>query len=111
LLLLSSLLLAAHGFHLLLTIGRPKDGFENTTTLVLRGAYKYIRHPLYASLLLLGWGTFFKDPSLLGGSLALVVSVFLIGTARVEEAENLQKFGPDYAHYMKSTRMFIPFLF
>jgi protein-S-isoprenylcysteine O-methyltransferase Ste14 len=94
----------------LLTIGRPKGGFEETTTLVLRGAYKYIRHPLYASLLLLGWGTFFKGPSLLGGSLALVISSFLIATARAEEAENLGKFGSDYAHYMQSTKMFIPFL-
>jgi protein-S-isoprenylcysteine O-methyltransferase Ste14 len=111
LLLFSSLVLAIHGWHLLIAMGRPKGGFENTTTLVLRGAYKYVRHPLYASLLLLGWGTFFKDPSLLGGSLALVISAFLIAMARVEEAENLEKFGSEYARYMKSTRMFIPFLF
>ena len=110
LLLLSSLFLAIHGWHLLIAMGRPKDGFENTTALVLRGAYKYIRHPLYASLLLLAWGTFLKGPSLLSGSLALVISAFLIAMARVEEAENLQKFGPDYERYMKSTRMFIPFL-
>lgn len=110
LLLLSSLFLAVHGWHLLIAMGRPKDGFENTTTLVLRGAYRYIRHPLYASLLLLGWGTFLKGPSLLSASLALVISAFLVAMARVEEAENLQKFGPDYAGYMKSTKMFIPFL-
>ena len=111
LLLLSSLILAMYGFYLLRVLGRPKAGIENTTVLVMVGAYKYIRHPLYASLLLLGWGVFFKDPSLLGGILVVMTSIFLIATAKVEETENLQKFGDDYAAYMKTTKMFIPFLF
>ena len=111
LLLLASLILAVHGFYLLHRIGRPKAGIEDTTTLVRLGAYKYIRHPLYGSLLLLGWGVFFKDPSLLGGSLAIATVAFLIATARIEEVENLHKFGNDYAVYMKTTKMFIPFVF
>lgn len=111
LLLTLSLFLVVHGFYLLRTLGRPDKGIDHTTTLVIRGVYRYIRHPLYASLLWLGWGVFFKDPSLVGGILALVASVSLIATARVEEAENLRKFGTDYSTYMKSTRMFIPFLF
>jgi protein-S-isoprenylcysteine O-methyltransferase Ste14 len=111
LLLLSSLVLAVHGFYLLRMIGKPKGGIENTTTLVRLGAYKYIRHPLYSSLLLLGWGAFLKDVSLLGGVLVLATSVFLIATARVEEAENFDRFGAEYARYMKTTRMFVPFLF
>jgi protein-S-isoprenylcysteine O-methyltransferase Ste14 len=110
-LLFSSLGLAVHGFHLLRVIGRPKGGFENTTTLVMRGAYKVIRHPLYSSLFLFAWGVLFKGPSLLSGALVLTASAFLIATTRVEEAENLRKFGADYALYMKTTRMFIPFLF
>ena len=52
-LLLSSLFMAVHGFYLLHMTGRPKRGIEDTTILVKRGAYKYIRHPLYSSLLLL----------------------------------------------------------
>ena len=72
---------------------------------------KYIRHPLYTSLLLLGWRAFFKDPSLPGGILVLATCAFLTTTARVEEAENLDKFGVDYAAYMGTTKMFIPFLF
>jgi len=111
LLLLFSLIIAVHGFHLLRVIGRPKGNFEDTTHLVTLGAYKYIRHPLYSSLLLLGWGVFFKHPSLFSGLLVLVTSVSLVATAWVEEAENLQKFGADYATYMKKTKMFIPFLF
>lgn len=111
LLLLASLILAVHGFHLLRIIGRPEGEIESTTTLVMLGAYRYIRHPLYASLLLLGWGAFFKDPSLPAGLLILAACAFLTATARVEEAENLDKFGADYAAYMKTTKMFIPFLF
>ena len=36
--------------------------FEKTSELVTTGIYKYIRHPLYSSLILLGWGTYFKKP-------------------------------------------------
>ena len=111
LLLLSSLILAVHGFYLLRAVGRPKEGFEDTTAMVVVGIYKYIRHPLYSSLLLLAWGVFFKAPSLIGGILSLGASAFLVATARVEESEDLKKFGADYAAYMKTTKMFVPFVF
>ena len=111
LLLIVALLLAIHGFYLLRVIGKPSGDFEQTTVLVKRGAYKYIRHPLYSSLLFLAWGTLFKDVSLPGALLVLVATVFLVLTARAEEAENKEKFGSAYADYMKGTRMFIPFIF
>lgn len=110
-LLIASLFLVIHGFTLLRRIGQPQGPFEQTTQLVKEGVYRYIRHPLYASLLYLAWGAFFKSPSLLDGSLAAVASVFLYATARVEETENLVKFGEAYAEYIKETCMFIPYLF
>lgn len=110
LLLAASLAMAIAGFYLLGTAGRPRENFENTTVLVTRGVYRYVRHPLYSSLLLLGWGAFFKDPSFISGILVVVISAFLFATARAEEAENIKKFGADYSTYMKATRMFIPFL-
>ncbi len=110
-LLLGSTILAIHGFYLLRRFGRPEGKIENTTTLVMQGAYKYIRHPLYTSLLLFGWGAFCKDPSIPGAILAIATSIFLVATAKVEETENLNRFGADYADYMKKTRLFIPFLF
>jgi protein-S-isoprenylcysteine O-methyltransferase Ste14 len=88
----------------------PMVAFEKSTKLVTAGAYRYIRHPLYGSLLFLAWGIFFKDPSWLGGLLALAATLFLMATARVEEAENLRFFGEAYREYMKQTKMFIPFL-
>ncbi len=111
LLLLCSAVLVAHGFYLLHAIGRPRSGIEDTTTLVMVGAYKYIRHPLYSSLLFFAWGVFFKNPSWLGGVLAIAASAFLVATAKVEELENIRNFGADYRIYMNKTKMFIPFLF
>jgi protein-S-isoprenylcysteine O-methyltransferase Ste14 len=110
-LLCCSLLLAVHGFYLLHVIGRPQGNFENTTRLVIVGAYKYIRHPLYGSLVFLTWGVFCKDLTLLGVLLTAITSVFLFATAKAEESENLTKFGNEYADYMGSTKMFIPFVF
>ncbi len=106
-----SLILAVHGFYLLRVVGQPKDNIENTTMLVREGAYRYIRHPLYGSLLWLAWGICLKDLSPLSIGLALVATAALLATARIEEAENLQRFGDDYAAYMKTTKLFIPYLF
>jgi protein-S-isoprenylcysteine O-methyltransferase Ste14 len=86
-------------------------GIEKTTKLVTVGVYRYIRHPAYSSLLFLGWGAFFKQPSLLGYSLAVLITFFLTMTARMEEKENITYFGEAYKDYMKKTKMFIPFVF
>ena len=116
--LLLSLFLVVHGVRLLRMIGLPDDqrdatslvAFEKTTRLVTVGVYRYIRHPLYSSLLFLAWGIFLKDPSWPGGLLALAASLFLVATARAEEAEDLRFFGETYQEYMQETKMFIPFL-
>ena len=118
-LLIVSGFLVIHGAYLLRAIGKPESkrkdayliGIEKTTVLVTNGAYKYIRHPLYSSLLFLGWGVFFKDPSLVGGILVVIATAFLVVAAKVEEAENIRFFGSAYRTYMKETKMFIPFLF
>jgi protein-S-isoprenylcysteine O-methyltransferase Ste14 len=85
--------------------------FEKTTQLVTTGIYRYIRHPLYCSLLLLTWGIFFKHPSLTGGALAAVATGFLFLTSQADEAECIKFFGAAYEEYMKKTKRFIPFIF
>jgi protein-S-isoprenylcysteine O-methyltransferase Ste14 len=118
-LLFVSLFLVIHGFQLLRLVGKPDNkrndpsliGIEKTTELVTVGAYRYIRHPLYSSLLFLSWGAFFKQPSLIGFCLAGIATFFLSMTARIEEAENTRFFGAAYQSYIKQTKMFIPFLF
>jgi len=93
---------------------RPHDApliwIEKTTQLVTTGAFKYIRHPLYSSLLLLAWGVFLKHPSWVGGGVVLGATVFLLATAKVEEVENVRYFGAAYRAYMQHTKMFIPFV-
>jgi protein-S-isoprenylcysteine O-methyltransferase Ste14 len=109
-LLIGSIVVVIQGFYLLHKIGRPEQGIEETSILVKTGIYKYIRHPLYSSLILLAWGIFLKDTSLLPAGLATVATLFLVITAIVEEKENLQRFGEEYANYMRSTKRFIPFI-
>lgn len=119
-LLMGCIVPGVYGIHALRTQGkpharRPHDAslmwIEKTTQLVTTGAFKYIRHPLYSSLLLLAWGVFFKHPSLLGGGVVLGATAFLLATAKVEEAENVRYFGTAYRAYMQHTKMFIPFVF
>ncbi len=118
--LLISIFLVVHGVHLLKVIGKPDQNrsdaellaFEKTSYLVTVGAYKYIRHPLYSSLLFLAWGAFLKDPSSLPGLfLVLSASVFLVLTAKKDESECLRHFGNSYQTYMAGTKKFIPLLF
>jgi protein-S-isoprenylcysteine O-methyltransferase Ste14 len=86
-------------------------GIEKTTELVTTGLYQYIRHPFYSSLLFLAWGIFFKHITWISVLLAIAATIFLIITAKKEEIENTEYFGEKYREYMRSTKMFIPFVF
>lgn len=108
------------GVHSLRTRGKParqREGdssllaFEKTTMLVTSGIYQYIRHPLYSSLFLLTWGVFFKFPSGIGAILSGMSTLFLVLTAKADEGECIQFFGAQYLDYMKSTKMFVPYIF
>ena len=109
-LLIGSIIMASQGFYLLHKIGRPRQGIEDTTTLVKTGVYRYIRHPLYSSLILIAWGAFLKEISFPTVILVILATIFSVATAMVEEKENLQRFGKEYISYMKTTKRFIPFL-
>jgi protein-S-isoprenylcysteine O-methyltransferase Ste14 len=85
-------------------------GFEKTTALVDYGIYKYIRHPMYASLLFLTWGICFKNFTLPLLVVAFLSSVFLYLTALCDEKECVRFFGQPYADYMKRSKRFIPFV-
>ena len=100
------------------TIGKPKTDreenslyeFEKTTQLVDQGIFKYIRHPLYSSLLFLTWGIFLKNTTSLLFLVAFISSVFLLLTALADEKECIRFFGVQYTDYMKRSKRFIPFL-
>jgi protein-S-isoprenylcysteine O-methyltransferase Ste14 len=84
--------------------------FEKTTELVTTGIYRYIRHPMYSSLLFLTWGIWFKQPLLITLPVALLSSLLLWLTARRDEKECIAYFGDRYRDYMNSTKRFIPYL-
>lgn len=99
--------------------GKPKHdrnednlyAFEKTTELVDKGIYKYIRHPLYSSLLFLTWGIYFKNTALGLFFVALLSSLFLYFTAIYDEKECIKFFGEKYKEYMKRSKRFIPFIY
>ena len=111
LLLLSSLFMALVGFGLLARRGKADGSFENTTELISTGIYRYIRHPLYLSLILLGTGAMMKNPGLLQCILGSVNAIAIYLTAKVEEKEMHSRFGDKYLDYRKKTKMFIPYIF
>lgn len=105
----AGLLLRQHGAHDTTRHDPALLGFEKTAHLVSHGVYAHIRHPLYASLLLLVWGLYAKQPSWWPGlGLALLASWALAQAATVEENENVAYFGPAYHAYMQHTYRFIP---
>lgn len=118
-LLFASLTVLLFGVYQLRRDGRPGEqrqddelyAFERTSQLVTGGIYRFIRHPLFCSLLLLTWGIACKDLHAVTLVLALLASVLLYLAARRDEAECLAYFGDAYRAYMGRSRMFIPWLF
>lgn len=118
-LLLMSAVLAVNSFWVFRQFGKPDKSiqdpgrlaFEKTTRLVTAGPYRFIRHPMYTSLMCFTGGVFLKQICLLSGLLVILASLALLTTAIFEERENLRNFGQEYDEYMKHTKRFIPFLF
>ena len=84
--------------------------FEQTTELIDTGIFKYIRHPLYSSLIFLTWGIFFKNPAVGLLVVAIISTIFLYLTSIYDERECVEYFGESYIEYMKRSKRFIPFL-
>lgn len=115
-LLCASLVYVVWGFLLLRRLGgfrpsaeiAPDFEWEKTGRLVTAGIYRWIRHPMYGSLLLLAWGVVLKAVTVGSFALGVAATLALFATAKVEEAENVRRFGEEYIEYMKRTRRFVP---
>jgi protein-S-isoprenylcysteine O-methyltransferase Ste14 len=79
-------------------------------TLVDRGAYGLVRHPIYGGLILgaVGWGLFMASPLAL--VLALGLAVFFDLKSRREELWLAEQF-PDYGSYRSRTRRLLPWIY
>ena len=79
---------------------------EKSSTLVTRGLYRVVRHPLYTFGLLFIW----LSPTVSRNSLTVYIgaTLYILIGAYFEERKLLREFGETYATYKKSTPMLIP---
>lgn len=75
--------------------------------LVQDGPYRWVRHPMYSSVLLLAAGCSVWLASATGWVLFAALFAVLVGKASLEEQWLLQRY-PDYADYRQRTKRFIP---
>ncbi len=76
------------------------------TTLITNGAYGIVRHPLYASGMLILITK--MEVNRLDLIAALLVSIYLIIGAYIEERRLVSIFGDEYTRYRQEVSMFIP---
>jgi protein-S-isoprenylcysteine O-methyltransferase Ste14 len=82
--------------------GRPAQALP----LTIRGPYRWVRHPLYASLLLLIWAC----PSVPADRLLFNVlwTVWIVVATLLEERDLAAEFGEAYQKYQRSVPMLVP---
>jgi len=92
------------------TVTGPEFAFERTARVVTTGAFRWIRHPMYASVLYLGWGAALKHVTPAALVAVLITTAAVVATALAEEREDLARFGETYRHYMERTKRFVPWI-
>ena len=71
-----------------------------------RGPYRWVRHPLYAAVLLLMWS--YPDVSLDRLLFDLLWTVWICAACRWEEADLVRQFGEEYERYRRQVPMLLP---
>lgn len=85
-------------------------GFEKTTVMMKFGIFRYIRHPMYSSLLFLVWGLLLRRVEVTLLIVALMAIFFCVFAAKIEVKQNIEYFDEHYMRYMQRTKMFVPHL-
>ena len=78
-------------------------------TLVISGPYRWVRHPMYTALFLLGVGFLLLTANwFVGGPLIVALPVLVAMRVSDEEAMMIEQFGNEYQGYMRRTGRFLP---
>jgi protein-S-isoprenylcysteine O-methyltransferase Ste14 len=72
------------------------------------GLNRYVRHPLYFGTLLFVWALFFVFPFLSNLLTCVVITLYTILGAMLEEKKLVKQFGEQYISYKKQVPMLIP---
>ena len=87
----------------------PTLQIKQEHALVVRGPYRWVRHPMYTVLLALHISYFFLTANWLIGLLGvLVILMVMTMRTRAEEAMMIGQFGDQYRVYMQQTGRFLP---
>jgi len=76
-------------------------------TLRRQGAYRFMRHPIYAGIILAGFGWALWWLSMAGVLGAVVLAIFFDRKA-IQEEQWLRQQYPDYAEYSRLVKRFLP---
>jgi len=77
-------------------------------SVIRKGVFGVVRHPIYLSEVLLYLGLFVLTMSLAAGVVWIGASGFLYYLSRYEEKRLLERFGEDYEIYMRDVGMWLP---
>ena len=77
------------------------------SVMIYRGLYSWVRHPLYTGGLLLIWLVPTMTLNLL--TVFILLTIYLVIGAKLEEKRLLEEFGDDYRAYQAQVPMLLPF--
>lgn len=81
---------------------------RETPSVIRKGVFGVVRHPIYLSEVLLYLGLFMLNMSLAAGAMLLCTTAFLYYLSRYEERLLLKHFGDDYMSYARDVGMWVP---
>lgn len=85
--------------------------YKEHQELVTTGPYRFVRHPIYTSIMLMYIGTILYYGSLFISVMFVIVAVCFILRAKKEEEIMIKLFGRQYIGYMKRTKTWIPWIY